>query len=273
LFALRDSFDVSDRLVMTGNFRSTPNICKAIAAFRAPGEQQPTDQPLGPLASDATKIHILHYGGNSTPATIGQKFKALVGGLGLSLLDCPVISSTRDAACKAIGQPADAKAQDRTLRLALAITGVYAAAEVNARKTALEALHGITLELGGAMGGKTYHQHVVAVAAKAEEWRPLMLELCQSLWYEGGRFATADAWLSTARTLLSPYLAVGGVTIAQKLRNHALLGEFRLRGVGMLLEAGRFRARGHFVTGLCRDLKMMRIMTDLSFAESISCLE
>jgi len=36
LFALRDSFDQSDRLVMSGNFRSSPNICKAIAAFRAP---------------------------------------------------------------------------------------------------------------------------------------------------------------------------------------------------------------------------------------------
>jgi DNA helicase-2/ATP-dependent DNA helicase PcrA len=224
LFALRNSFDASDRLVMTGNFRSSPNICKAIAAFRAPGEQQPTDQSLGPSASDATKIHILRYGGNSTPATIGQKFKALVESLGLSLLDCPVISSTRDAACKAIGQSADAKAQDRTLRLAFAITGFYAAAEVNARKTALEALHGITLELGGAMGGKTYHQHVVAIGAKMDEWRPLMLELCQSLWYDGGRYGSADAWLNTARILLSPYLAINGATIAQKLRNHALLG-------------------------------------------------
>lgn len=74
------------------------------------------------------------------------------------------------------------------------------------------------------MGGRTYHQHVVAVGAKAEEWRPLMLELCQSLSYDGGRYATADAWLNTARTLLSPYLAVDRTTIAQKLRNHALLG-------------------------------------------------
>jgi hypothetical protein len=81
-----------------------------------------------------------------------------------------------------------------------------------------------TLEIGGAMGGKTYHQHLVAVGAKAEERRPLMLELCQSLWYDGGRYAPANAWLNTPRTLLSPYLAVNGATIAQKLRNHALLG-------------------------------------------------
>src|SRR6266851_3465267 len=59
LFALRDSFDQSDRLVMSGNFRSNPNICKVIAAFRAPGEQDPTDQPLGPAKNDMTPIHVL----------------------------------------------------------------------------------------------------------------------------------------------------------------------------------------------------------------------
>jgi hypothetical protein len=41
----------------------------------------------------------------------------------------------------------------------------------------------------------------------------------------------------------------------------------------MLLEADRFRARGHFVTGLCQDLKMMRIMTDLNFGEVLIGVE
>jgi hypothetical protein len=223
LFALRDSFDASDRLVLSGNFRSTPNICKAIAAFRAPGEQDPTDQPLGPLNNDTTKVHILHYGGNSIPATIGQKFKTLAEGLGLSLLNSPVVSSTRDAACKAIGQAADAKAEDRTLRLALAVASFSAAAEVNARKSALESLHRITLELGGTMGGKTYYQHVVANGTKPEDWRPAMLDICQSLRYDEQRDLNAEGWLARARTSFSPYLGGSTGSIAQKLKNHALL--------------------------------------------------
>jgi superfamily I DNA/RNA helicase len=41
LFALRDSFDVSDRLVMTGNFRSTPNICKRLRRLEHQANNSP----------------------------------------------------------------------------------------------------------------------------------------------------------------------------------------------------------------------------------------
>ena len=46
LFALRNTFAEQNRLSMTGNFRSNPNICKTIAAFRAPAEQHTIDQSL-----------------------------------------------------------------------------------------------------------------------------------------------------------------------------------------------------------------------------------
>jgi DNA helicase II / ATP-dependent DNA helicase PcrA len=223
LFALRDSFDQSDQLVMSGNFRSNPNICKAIAAFRAPGEQNPTDQPLGPAANDVTPIHVLHYSGNSIPTSIGQRFKTLVQHYNLSPMDCPVISSTRDAACKAIGQAVGATTQDRTLRLALAVTSFHAGLEVNARKQAMETLHGIVLELGGKMGEKTYHQYIVAESLKPEDWRPAIMELLQSLHFDPARDADAEAWLTRARTDMAPYLGANGGSIAQKLRKHQAL--------------------------------------------------
>jgi len=220
LFALRDSFDLSNRLTMSGNFRSNGNICKAIAAFRPPGEQQTTDQPLGPAANDATHIHVLAYAGTSIPSSIGQKFKALIQGSNLNPLDCPVISSTRDGACKAVGQAVDATTQHRTLRLALAVASFHAGLEINARKQSMETLHGISLELGGTMGQKTYHQHVTAEGLKPEDWRPSMLELLQSLRYDPASDADADAWLARARTLLSPYLGANGGSIAQNLSKH-----------------------------------------------------
>ena len=223
LFALRDRFDQRDRLVLSGNFRSSPNICKAIAAFRAPGEQNPTDQPLGPAGHDMTPIHVLHYSGKSIPPSIGQRFKKLVQDHSLSPMDCPVISSTRDAACKAVGQAVGPMTQDRTLRLALAVASFHAGLEVNARKEALETLHDIVLELGGKLGEKTYHQYIAAENLKPEDWRPAIMELLQSLQFDPVRDADAEAWLNHARTNMTPYLGANSGSIAQKLRRHQAL--------------------------------------------------
>lgn len=222
LFALRETFAPQNQLSMSGNFRSNPNICRAIAAFRSPAEQQSIDQSLGPLSDDVTKIHVLHFPGNSIPSSIGQRFNNILQSNGLVPLECPVVSSARDAACKAIGQVVDANSRDRTLRLALAVTSFHAGVEINARKEAMEALHFILLELGGKMGAKTYHQYVTAEGLKAEDWRPDVLELLQSLRYDSAHDADADAWLTRARSLLAPSLGGGG-SIAQKLRKHQAL--------------------------------------------------
>jgi hypothetical protein len=220
LFALRDSFDRRDQLAMNGNFRSNPNICKAIAAFRAPGEQNASDQSLGPAANDSTHVHILHYSGNSIPTSIGEKFRALVHELNLDPMNCPVVSSARDAACSAVGQAADTTTKDRTLRLALAVTSFHAGLEVNARKQGTEVLHGIVLELSEKMGEKTYHQYIVAEGLKPENWRPAILQLLQTLRFDPAHDANAETWLTRARTILSPYLGTSGSSIAQKLRKH-----------------------------------------------------
>jgi len=250
LFALRGSFSQVDQLVMSGNFRSSPNICKAIAAFRSPGEQQPTDQPLGPAGNDTTKVHVLHYPGNSIVAAIGQKFEALVQENKLAPLNCPVVSSARDGACKAIGQAADAKTRDRTLRLALAVTSFHAGLEVNARKRAMETLHEIVLELSGKMGEKTYHQYVVAERPKPEEWRPAMLELLQSLRYEPP--LDADAWLIRARTHMAPYLGANGGSIAQKLKKHKVLATVLTRRPMLSLSARTIHSvKGMEFPGVC----------------------
>jgi superfamily I DNA/RNA helicase len=207
---------------MSGNFRSNPNICQAIAAFRSPAEQQSRDQSLGPLSGDVTRIHVLHFPGNSIPSSIGQKFNDLLQSHGLTPLECPVVSSAKDAACKAIGQVADANSGDRTLRLALAVASFHAGVEINARKEAMEALHSLVLELGGKMGAKTYHQYVRAEALKAADWRPEVLQLLQSLRYDPAHDADTDSWLTRARSLLAPSLASSG-SIAQKLRKHQAL--------------------------------------------------
>jgi hypothetical protein len=175
---------------------------------------------LGLAANDSTHIHIFHYAGNSIPASIGEKYKALVHDFKLDILDCPVVSSARDAAYNAVGQPVDATTRDRTLRLALAVVNFHAGIEVNARKEGMETLHGIVLELGEKMGSKTYHQYVTAEGLKPEDWRPAILELLQSLRFDPVRDIDAQGWLTRARTLLSPFLGTNGSSIAQKLNNN-----------------------------------------------------
>jgi DNA helicase II / ATP-dependent DNA helicase PcrA len=223
LFALRNTFAGQNRLSMTGNFRSTPNICKTIAAFRAPAEQWMIDQSLGPLSNDTTKVCVLHFPGNSIPSSVGQKFSNLLDDHGLKALQCPVVSSAKDAACKAIGQAADTSTGDRTLRLALAVTSFHAGVDVGSRKSAMESVHSIVLELGGKMGCKTYYQYVAAEELRVEDWRPEILQLLKSLRYDPAHDTSVDGWLTKARTLLSCYLGGGG-SIAQKLRNHQGLG-------------------------------------------------
>jgi hypothetical protein len=218
LFTLRDSFDPRDQLAMHGNFRSSPNICKTIAAFRAPKEQETSDKSLGTAANDSTPIHILHYSGNSISASIGEKFRTLVRSLKLNPANCPVVSSARDAACHAVGQVADEKTDNRTLLLALAVTSFHQGVEVNARRQSLEALHKLVLELGEKMGQKTYHQYVLAEGVKPEDWRPEILELLQALRFDPVRDTSADIWLTRARKLLRPYLGTVSSSLARKLK-------------------------------------------------------
>jgi DNA helicase II / ATP-dependent DNA helicase PcrA len=220
LFALRDSFGPNDRLTMSDNFRSNCNICKAIGALRPPGEQDVTDQALGPAANDLTPVHVVMYPGSSIPPSIGTTFETLVRGARLEPGQCPVLSSTRDAACKATGQACDSATRHRSLRLAFSVSDFHAGVEINARKLALESVHGIVLELGGKIGEKTYHQFVAAEGLRPEDWRPLILELLQSLRYDPGAHATADIWLDHARGVLSPFLAANIGSIAQNLTNH-----------------------------------------------------
>jgi len=218
LFTLRDSFDQRDRLAMHGNFRSNRNICRAIATFRAPGEQGTIDEPLGSAANDPTHVHVIQYSGNSIPALIGERFKMLLHELKLDPVKCPVVSSARDAACSAVGQVVDATTKDRTLRVALAVTSFCGGTEINGRKLSMEALHRIVLELGDKMGQKTYHQYVLAEGLKPEDWRPAILDLLQSLRFDPDHDTTPEVWLTRARTLLSPYLGGNGGSIAQKLK-------------------------------------------------------
>jgi hypothetical protein len=220
-----ETFSAAERLLMSGNFRSSRHITKGVVALRAPNMRAAIDEALGEYREDPTAIHILSYSGKGVPATIGTKFQELVAAMGLAARDCPVVSATRRTSASALGHPQDSGVRDLSYRLAVAVSDFHFSFEMGGRKEALVAIHRIMLELGGRMGGKTYHQHVADIDVAPDTWRPEALCLAQALRFCPERFATAEAWHDEARRLLAPLLPADGQSINQRLRRSGELAK------------------------------------------------
>ena len=218
-----ETFSAAERLPMNGNFRSSGNITMGVVALRAPNMRAAVDEALGEHREEPTAIQILSYSGKGVPSTIGTKFQELAAAMGLAARDCPVVSATRRSSANALGHPQDSGVQDLSYRLAVAVSDFHFSFEVGGRKKALESIHRVMVELGGRMGGKTYHQHLADAEITPEAWRPEALALGQALCFSPERFATAEAWLDEARRLLAPLLPADGQSINQRLRRNGKL--------------------------------------------------
>ncbi|KQX52573.1 hypothetical protein ASE71_33050 [Ensifer sp. Root954] len=215
-----EKFSEAERLPMSGNFRSSTHITKGVVALRAPNMRAAIDEAMGEYRDEPQAVQILSYPGRSVPSTIGTKFQELVRAMGFQAQDCPVVSATRRTGANALGHPQDTGIRDLSYRLAIAVSDFHFSFEIGGRKEALVAIHRIMLELGGGMGGRTYHQHLADAEVSPESWRPAALALAQALKFSPERFATAEAWHDEARRLLAPLLPAGGLSINQRLRRN-----------------------------------------------------
>lgn len=225
LFAFGQSFAMDEQFPMTGNFRSSRHIAKAIVALRASKTGATPDEALGEHQDEPTPVYILAYPGNSVPASVGAKFHELTEALGLREGECPVVAATRHSGANALGHPTETGVKDLTYRLAVAISDYHFSFEIGGRKHALEAVHKLILELEGHTADKTYHQHISDAAIEPLTWRPRALSLVDALRFDPIRFPSADAWLDFARTILAPLLPSDGLSIKQRLRSNADLGK------------------------------------------------
>ncbi|MCO1380660.1 UvrD-helicase domain-containing protein, partial [Burkholderia multivorans] len=177
LEAFSKTFQDRDCLPMTGNFRSSQHIAKAIVALRAPSMRKNPDEALGEHRDEPTHVHVLAYAGIGIPASIGIQFRQLTERLELDPRDCPVVSATRRTGAGALGRPALDESKELSCRLAMAVSRYHFSFGLGGSKEALEELHKIALELEGHTTGKTYHQHIADTAITPESWRPRMLQL------------------------------------------------------------------------------------------------
>ncbi|MCO1367064.1 UvrD-helicase domain-containing protein [Burkholderia multivorans] len=219
LEAFSKTFQDRDCLPMTGNFRSSQHIAKAIVALRAPSMRKNPDEALGEHRDEPTHVHVLAYAGIGIPASIGIQFRQLTERLELDPRDCPVVSATRRTGAGALGRPALDESKELSCRLAMAVSRYHFSFGLGGSKEALEELHKIALELEGHTTGKTYHQHIADTAITPESWRPRMLQLAESLRFDPTRYESPEEWLEHARALLAPYLPAGVTqSINQRLR-------------------------------------------------------
>jgi DNA helicase II / ATP-dependent DNA helicase PcrA len=218
LLAFAETFAKEDRLGMSGNFRSSGNICKAIAMLRAADAREAVDDPLGDFKDEQAHIHIFSYEGKSVPARIGAKFVEYLKGFKIQLADAPVLAATRNSGSKAIGQPIVQMKRDLTARLAEAVSDFYFAFESGNQKSAIEEIHKIILELQGHLSSQSYHQCVVSRDLKPDQWRPHALQIIRALRYDAQKFPNAEAWHLRAKELLAPHLIADGPSISQKLK-------------------------------------------------------
>lgn len=246
LWAFSQRFSDNERLPMSGNFRSSRHITKAVSALRAPSARS-VDEALGEYRDEPTPVHVLAYRGTTAPVTVGAAFRMLTDALRLDAQLCPVVAATRRVAASALGYPSDNGVEDLSYRLAVAVSNYHLSFELGNKREALERLHRVFVEFEGHTVDKTYHQHVVDSGLTPEIWRPNMIRLAEALRFDPRRFATADAWLQYARTLLGPCLPSGaGRSVSQRLRNNADLSAV----LSKTLPAGHPMRTIHSVKGM-----------------------
>ena len=223
LFRYADSFDDDKKLPMSGNFRSSSDICKAIVGLRAAPYREPVDQALGPNQNAGLAVHVISYAGKAVPAGIGEVFCALVKARGMRPQDAPILAATKKSCAHASGQPDTPERSTLTIRLASAVSEFHFALERGDVRDVLKDLHAIVLEIGGKLIDQTYHQHITEALLNDTNWRAEVIAIARQLKYDPADFKNPAEWHAKAKQVLAPYHGHAGRTIGQTLQNSAEL--------------------------------------------------
>lgn len=212
------TFDVNQRLQLTGNFRSAPNICKSIAQLRSTEARGSTDEALGLLKNEDIPVVLLSYKSQAVPASIGAAYCDLLREANIEISSSPILASTLKSAAAAAGYRVGEKFNHRTVRLAKAVMDFNFAAGFTDMKSAIERVHQILLKIDGLLEGTSYHAYLTDNDIKPETWRPTIVALIRQLRFDPDSHQDARGWHSFAKELLSSYLDNKGVNINQQFK-------------------------------------------------------
>lgn len=207
LFAFREQFAEEDRLQLSGNFRSTQNICKAIACLRPCNAGIQPDQALGDYKELPYAVHVLSYKGQGVSSLIGQCFLELLQEHGEKISACPIVAATRASAAKAVGKHVSSESTAMTLRLVAAVMNFHFPPHYNQMKEAMEAVHRIILEINGVLSDSSYHQYIQEQYIDPLSWRSGVINLLRDLKFDTDRFADTRAWHEHAKKQLYKHVS------------------------------------------------------------------
>ena len=213
-----------ERKVLTGNFRSSPNICKSTVQLRPVNGRGAPDESVGPFKEEDEPIRILSYAGAAVPASIGVRFSELLEQSGMDISMSPVLAATKASGAAAVGQPRPSGRRDRAVVLAEAVVNFHFASGFIDVKTALERVHEIVLDLEGHLFGTSYQEYLSANDVEAASWRPRIIALLRDLRFDPARHSDARAWHAAAKDVVGKSVSISdGKTVAQKLKWNAAI--------------------------------------------------
>lgn len=96
----RATYPVEPRRGLTGNFRSSPPVCKLAATLR---NTDGADEALGDSANVSHPILLLAYGGRGPSAAIGRAFLDHMAALGLAAANAIVLAHSGKVAQRTVG--------------------------------------------------------------------------------------------------------------------------------------------------------------------------
>ena len=224
LFSFAKTFAPHERKELTGNFRSSPNICKTIAQLRPITVRDMPDEPLGPFKKEVVPVHVLSYAGTAVSASIGAQFSELLHQAGIDVSISPVVAATKASGAAAVGQPRPSKRRYRAVRLAEAVVNFHFASGFNDVKTALECAHEIVLDLEGHLSSTSYHEYLSVNEIEPPSWRPKVIALLRELRFDPEGYSDTKAWHTAAKDIVVKHLTIpDDQSISQKLKWNAAI--------------------------------------------------
>jgi len=159
----KETYPVESHRGLTGNFRSSPAICRLAATLRSAGQ---VDQSLGDTANVAHPVLLMTYGGRVPSATIGQAFLDRIAELGLDPTDAILLAHSGNVAQRTAGVvPSDSKGSSRIESLARTLAKFWSpAATARSREAAVLAVETLLLDL---MGFRQPNEHLLRTVERA----------------------------------------------------------------------------------------------------------
>jgi DNA helicase II / ATP-dependent DNA helicase PcrA len=147
--AFKETYAVDSCLGLTGNFRSSPAVCRLAATLRNAGR---ADESVGEAANATHPVLLLAYGGRGPSAAIGRAFLDRVGELGLDSNNAIVLAHSGKVAQRASCGVAssDANGTSRIESLARRVAEFWSsAATARSREAVVRAVETLLLDTMG----------------------------------------------------------------------------------------------------------------------------